>query len=246
MNLKGRVAVVTGASRGIGRAIAVRLARDGAAIAGLARNASTLEESLKLVQAAGGIMKVHPCDIAQAESVAAVIEAIFKEAGHIDVLVNNAGITRDNLLVRMKSEEWDEVIQTNLRGAFNTCRAVLRPMLKQKSGRIVNITSIVGIRGGPGQTNYAASKAGLIGFTKSLAKEVASRNITVNAVAPGFIVTDMTQTLSEEVKREAMDAIPLQRFGQPEDVAEAVAYLASDAASYITGHVLQVDGGLAI
>ncbi|MBI2193986.1 MAG: 3-oxoacyl-[acyl-carrier-protein] reductase [Planctomycetes bacterium] len=246
MSLRDQVAIVTGASRGIGRAIAVRLAREGVRIAGLARTRETLEETARQVESAGGKMTLYPCDIAETGPVATAIEEIARTWSRVDLLVNNAGITRDNLLLRMKPEDWDLVIQTNLKGAFNTCRAVLRPMLKQKYGRIINITSVVGVVGWPGQTNYAASKAGLIGFTKSLAKEVASRNITVNAVAPGFIVTDMTSNLSEEIRSEALKTIPLQRFGQAEEIAEAVVFLASDSSSYITGQVLQVDGGLAM
>ena len=175
-----------------------------------------------------------------------MIDQIAREEERIDILVNNAGATRDNLLARMSPEDWDLVIRTNLKGTFNTCKAILRPMLRQKYGRIINISSVNGIMGAAGQTNYAASKAGIIGFTKSLAKEVASRKITVNAVAPGFVLTAMTGDLSDKIKEEAMSAIPLRRFGEPEDIAEAVAFLASDAASYITGHVLQVDGGIAM
>ena len=246
MSLQEKVAVVTGASRGIGRSIAVHLAGGGAVVAGLARSEDALKETAALVEEAGSRMLVCPCDISETESAAETLERIAKDEGRIDILVNNAGVTRDNLLMRMKPEEWDEVIRVNLKGVFNTSRSVLRPMLRQKGGRIINVTSVIGIMGGPGQTNYAASKAGIIGFTKSLAKEVASRNITVNAVAPGFVVTDMTADLSEELKNEAKERIPLQRFGVPEDIAEAVAFLADDAAAYITGHVLQVDGGLAM
>ena len=191
-------------------------------------------------------LKAFKCDITDTEAVAAVIDQIAREEERIDILVNNAGATRDNLLARMSPEDWDLVIRTNLKGTFNTCKAILRPMLRQKYGRIINISSVNGIMGAAGQTNYAASKAGIIGFTKSLAKEVASRKITVNAVAPGFVLTAMTGDLSDKIKEEAMSAIPLRRFGEPEDIAEAVAFLASDAASYITGHVLQVDGGIAM
>jgi len=246
MRFQGRVAVVTGASRGIGRATAVKLAGEGALILGVARGEAGLRETVEAVQAAGGRMKIHPCDISDTESVAKTVQRMVEEEGRIDILVNNAGITRDNLILRMSPKDWDEVMETNLKGAFNTCKAVLRPMLHQKYGRIINISSVVGIFGTAGQTNYAASKAGLIGFTKSLAKEIASRNITVNAVAPGFIVTDLTDVLSGDYKQRVMESIPLKRFGEPEDVAEAVAYLASDAARYVTGHVLQVDGGLAM
>jgi 3-oxoacyl-[acyl-carrier protein] reductase len=246
MRFKDRVAVVTGASRGIGRATALKLAGEGAVILGVARGEAGLRETVAAVEAAGGRMKIYPCDISDTDGVARTVRRMVEEQGRIDILVNNAGITRDNLLLRISPKDWDEVLETNLKGAFNTCKAVLRPMLHQKSGRIINIASVVGIMGTAGQTNYAASKAGLIGFTKSLAKEIASRNITVNAVAPGFIVTDLTDVLSEDYRKQVMEAIPLKRFGEPEDIAEAVAYLASDAARYVTGHVLQVDGGLAM
>ena len=246
MDLQNRKAVITGASRGIGRAVSIRLAEAGAEVCGLARSEDALKETAELVAAQGGKMKAFKCDITDTEAVAAVIDQIAREEERIDILVNNAGATRDNLLARMSPEDWDLVIRTNLKGTFNTCKAILRPMLRQKYGRIINISSVNGIMGAAGQTNYAASKAGIIGFTKSLAKEVASRKITVNAVAPGFVLTAMTGDLSDKIKEEAMSAIPLRRFGEPEDIAEAVAFLASDAASYITGHVLQVDGGIAM
>jgi 3-oxoacyl-[acyl-carrier protein] reductase len=246
MSLTDKIAIVTGASRGIGRAIAIRLAKEGALVCGLARNEEALAETVRLAEEAGGKVQAYPCDIANTEGVAALFKSIVRDHGGVHILVNNAGITRDNLLMRMKVDEWDDVIQTNLKGAFNTCQGVTRQMVKQKYGRIINITSVVGIIGQSGQTNYAASKAGLIGFTKSLAKELASRNITVNAVAPGFVTTDMTEELSEEVKNDATGAIPLGRFGLPEEIADAVAFLANDNAGYITGHVLQVDGGIAM
>ncbi|MDA0839213.1 MAG: 3-oxoacyl-[acyl-carrier-protein] reductase [Planctomycetota bacterium] len=246
MSLTDKIAIVTGASRGIGRAIAIKLAREGALVCGLARNREALAETVRLAEESGGKVQAYPCDISDTAGVAELFKSIVKEHGGVHILVNNAGITRDNLLMRMRVDEWDEVIQTNLKGSFNTCQGVIRQMVKQKQGRIINITSVVGIIGQPGQTNYAASKAGLIGFTKSLAKELASRNITVNAVAPGFVTTDMTDELSEELKNDATRAIPLGRFGQPEEIADAVAFLATDNAGYITGHVLQVDGGIAM
>ncbi|MDP6118991.1 MAG: 3-oxoacyl-[acyl-carrier-protein] reductase [Planctomycetota bacterium] len=246
MSLTDKIAIVTGASRGIGRAIAIRLSKEGALVCGLARNEEALAETARLASEAGGEIQTYPCDISDTDSVAGLFKNIIKEHSGAHILVNNAGITRDNLLMRMKADEWDTVLQTNLKGAFNTTQGVMRQMVKQKYGRIINITSVVGIIGQPGQSNYAASKAGLIGFTKSLAKELASRNITVNAVAPGFITTDMTEELSEELKNDATGAIPLGRFGQPEEIADAVAFLASDNAGYITGHVLQVDGGIAM
>jgi len=246
MRLQDQIAIVTGASRGIGRAIALKLAAEGAVVIGVARGEARLKETVREVESAGGKMKASPGDVSETDAAAQMIARVSKEEGRLDILVNNAGITRDNLLLRISPEDWDVVMRTNLKGAYNTCRAALRPMLRQKSGRIINITSVVGIMGTAGQTNYAASKAGLIGFTKSLAKEVASRNITVNAVAPGFIVTELTDVLTEEYREQVLETIPLKRFGEGEDIAEAVAYLASDAARYVTGHVLQVDGGLAM
>jgi len=246
MKLQDQIAIVTGASRGIGRATALRLAAEGAVVIGVARGEASLKETVGEVEAAGGKMKARLCDVSDTDAASEMVEEVSKEEGRLDILVNNAGITRDNLLLRISPEDWDVVVQTNLKGAYNTCRAALRPMLRQKSGRIINITSVVGIVGTAGQTNYAASKAGLIGFTKSLAKEVASRNITVNAVAPGFIVTDLTDVLTEEYRKQVLETIPLKRFGEAEDIAEAVAYFATDAARYVTGHVLQVDGGLAM
>jgi 3-oxoacyl-[acyl-carrier protein] reductase len=241
--LDGKVALVTGASRGIGRAIATLLAARGATVFLGARDAARLEETAAEIASAGGRGRALTLDVADRGSVAAAFARILEEQGRIDHLVNNAGITRDNLLLRMKGEEWDQVLATNLTGVFHCTQAALRPMLKQKGGRIVNVTSVVGLTGNPGQANYAASKAGIIGFTKSVAREVASRSITVNAVAPGFIETDMTAAMTEQARQAVTSAIPMGRVGRPGDVAEAVAFLVSDAAAYITGQILTVDGG---
>jgi 3-oxoacyl-[acyl-carrier protein] reductase len=241
--LDGKVALVTGASRGIGRAIAQRLAAEGASVVLGARDQGKLQEVVAAILALGGKAEALALDVARAESVAAGFETLLAAHGRLDHLVNNAGITRDTLLLRMKLEQWSEVLDTNLTGAFLCTQAALKPMLKQRAGRIVNITSVVGLTGNAGQANYAASKAGLIGFTKAVAREVASRNITVNAVAPGFIETDMTAAMTDKAKQEMAAAIPLGRVGSPEDVAGAVSFLVSDAAAYVTGQVLAVDGG---
>ncbi|BDG35109.1 3-oxoacyl-[acyl-carrier-protein] reductase [Saccharococcus caldoxylosilyticus] len=243
--LQRKVALVTGASRGIGRAIALELARQGATVAvnyagSEAKANEVVEEIKKMGQEAVAIQ----ADVSSAEAVERMVKTVLEQFGRIDILVNNAGITRDNLLMRMKEEEWDQVINTNLKGVFHCIKAVTRPMMKQRYGRIVNIASIVGISGNPGQANYVAAKAGVIGLTKTAARELASRNITVNAVAPGFITTDMTDSLSDELKADMLKQIPLARFGEPEDVAKVVAFLVSDAASYMTGQTLHVDGGM--
>ena len=247
-SLRGKVAVVTGASRGIGRAIALRLAREGAELALLARSEEGLSRVVSEARDLHRDRRVLPiaCDVGVSGSVQEAIEKIIGELGRIDVLVNNAGITRDNLLLRMSEEEWDEVLTVNLKSVFNLSKAVARHMLRSRSGRIVNVTSVVGLIGNAGQANYAASKGGIIAFTFSLARELASRGITVNAVAPGFIETDMTATMPEEARKSFSERIPLGRFGRPEDVAEVVVFLSGPSAGYITGEVIRVDGGLAI
>src|SRR3989454_6970222 len=245
MRFAGRVAIITGAGRGIGHAIAVRLASDGARVACVSRTEENAKRTAdELNKARADAAKHYAVDVADHAAVQKLGAQILEDFTKIDILVNNAGVTRDGLAMRMSVEDWDTVINTNLRGAFNFTQAIIRAMIKQRSGRIINITSVIGLIGNAGQTNYAASKAGLIGITKSLARELASRNITVNAVAPGFITTDMTSGLSEEIKKTIHAQIPLGKTGQSEDVASAVAFLASADASYITGQVLCVDGGI--
>lgn len=240
-----KIVIVTGASRGIGRAIALELGSRGATVV-VNYNSSEkpAQEVLALIKESGGDGMVYQADVSDAEQVDAMIKAVTTEYGKLDILVNNAGTTRDNVIMMLKPEDFDTVINTNLRSAWLCCKAASRTMMRKRTGRIINITSVVGIAGNGGQTNYSASKAGMIGLTKSLAKEVASRGITVNAVAPGFIGTDMTSELSDDIKETAISHIPLGRMGDPEDVAKAVAFLASDDAKYITGQVLVVDGGM--
>ena len=245
MTLVGKVALVTGGSRGIGRAIALKLAENGADVAiNYAGNTAAAEEVKAAIEQMGRKALLIQCSVADTDGVQAMVNQVVKELGRLDILVNNAGITRDGLMMRMKEADWDDVMNTNLKGVYNCSKAVMRTMMKQKSGRIVNMASVVGEMGNAGQANYAAAKAGVIGFTKSLAKEVASRGITVNAIAPGFIATDMTRVLSDDQKAEMARTIPLGRAGQPEDVANAVLFLASEGAAYITGQVLNVDGGM--
>jgi 3-oxoacyl-[acyl-carrier protein] reductase len=246
VDLSGQTALVTGASRGIGRAIALALARCGAKVACAARDAAKLKETVDAISAAGGTAMALACDVTKRESVDEVVSKVATDWGRLDIVVNNAGITRDTLLPRMSDEHFDDVIATNLRGTFLFTRAATLVMMGQRYGRIINISSVSGIRGNKGQSNYSASKAGIIGFTQSVALELAGRNITVNAVAPGFIETEMTAILGDEFKDEARKRIPAKRLGQPEDVAECVLFLASRAASYITGQVITVDGGMTV
>jgi 3-oxoacyl-[acyl-carrier protein] reductase len=247
IDLSGRVAIVTGASRGIGRAIALELGRCGAAVVVNARSqqgaAEAVRDEILALGTTQQVATIH-ADVAQPADVERLVKQTQAAFGAIDIVVNNAGITRDNLLLRMKDDEWDAVIDTNLRGVYLLTKAVLRPMMKARRGRIINVTSVVGLTGNAGQANYAAAKAGLIGFTKSVAREMASRGITANAIAPGWIETDITKNLSDEIKNAALAAIPLGRLGQPNDVAGMVAFLASDAAAYITGQTIAIDGGM--
>ncbi|MGB8481086.1 MAG: 3-oxoacyl-[acyl-carrier-protein] reductase [Acidobacteriaceae bacterium] len=244
ISLHGRVALITGASQGIGRACAVALAKAGAQVALAARNTAKLAEVAAEIEAAGGKALPFEMDLASEDSIQAATKAVVAQYGKIEILVNNGGITRDNLMLRMKLADWNAVLQTNLTGAFLLTQAVSSSMLKARWGRIINISSVVGETGQAGQANYAASKAGLIGLTMSLARELASRNITVNAVAPGYISTPMTDVLNDQQRSAMLTQIPLDRAGTPEDVASAVVFLASDQASYITGHVLDVNGGM--
>ncbi|MGG0858317.1 3-oxoacyl-[acyl-carrier-protein] reductase [Bacillus pumilus] len=243
--LTNKTAVVTGASRGIGRSIAIDLAKNGAnVVVNYSGNAAKANEVVDEIKALGQQAFAVKADVSNAEEVQALMKQAIDTFGSIDILVNNAGITKDNLLMRMKENEWDDVININLKGVFNCTKAVTRQMMKQRSGRIINLASVVGVCGNPGQANYVAAKAGVIGLTKTTAKELATRHITVNAVAPGFISTDMTDKLDENVQSEMLKQIPLARFGAPEDISNVVVFLASEGAGYITGQTIQVDGGM--
>jgi len=242
--LANQVAVVSGAGRGIGRAIALKFAAEGADIVCISRTADNAEKIAAEVRALGRKAWAVPLDVADSAAVAAAGEKIIADAGRIDIIVNNAGVTRDGLVMRMSDEQWDTVLNTNLRGAFSMTKAFLRVLTKQRSGRIINVASVIGLIGNAGQANYAASKAGLIGFTKSVAREVASRGITVNAIAPGFIETDMTSVLNDEVKQNVLRQIPMNTFGNADDIANAALFLASQSGRYVTGQVLTVDGGM--
>ena len=244
VNLEGQVALVTGASRGIGRAIAIQLAACGAKVAGVARTLEGLSGTLEAIRAAGGTAEGFAGSVDRAEDVTRIIAEVEAKFEKIHILVNNAGITKDGLMLRMEDEAWDAVIATNLKGTFMFCRAVGAMMIRQRYGRIINISSVSGLVGNPGQANYSASKAGVIGFTQTIAKELASRNITVNAVAPGFITTDMTDVLPDKIKAEVKERVPVKRLGNPEDIADLVTYLAGPGAGYLTGQAIAVDGGM--
>ena len=243
--MEGRVALVTGGGRGIGRAIAVRLAKGGAKVAIAYRaNDAAAEETAELVRDVGAGGELFKGDVASPEDVEALVKGVGETFGPVEILVNNAGTTRDNIMLRMKDVEFDEVLRTNLKGTYLCTRAVLRRMVRTRWGRIVNISSVVGLLGNAGQANYAASKAGIIGFTKSVAREVAGRGITVNAVAPGYVKTELTGSLSENIKEQIMGQVPMGRFGKPQEIAEVVAFLAGDGAAYVTGQTISVDGGM--
>jgi 3-oxoacyl-[acyl-carrier protein] reductase len=244
VDLNGQVALVTGASRGIGKAIALRLASCGASIAAVARSLGGLEATLQAIRDAGGTAEGYAANVGDVADVTRVVEAVEARFEKIHVLVNNAGVTRDGLVLRMEDAAWDEVIDTNLKGTFLFCRAVGAMMMRGRYGRIINISSVSGLVGNPGQANYSASKAGVIGLTRTIARELASRGITVNAVAPGFITTDMTSVLPDKIKAEVKERVPVRRLGNPEDIADLVCYLAGPGASYLTGQVIAVDGGM--
>ena len=244
VNLEGQVALVTGASRGIGRAIAVQLAACGARVAGVARTLEGLAGTLEAIRAAGGTAEGFAGSVDKTEDVTRIVGEVEAKFEKIHILVNNAGITKDGLMLRMEDDAWDAVINTNLKGTFLFCKAVGAYMIRQRYGRIINISSVSGLVGNPGQANYSASKAGVIGFTQTIAKELAARNVTVNAVAPGFITTDMTDVLPDKIKAEVKERVPVKRLGAPEDIADLVTYLAGPGAGYLTGQVIAVDGGM--
>jgi len=246
VDLKGQTALVTGASRGIGRAIAVKLAACGARVIGVARSLDALQGTLEEIRAAGGEAEGYAADVSKSEDVKRVVDDVEAKYQKIHVLVNNAGITKDGLMLRMEDDAWDDVIDINLKGTFLFCRAVGAVMMRGRYGRIVNISSVSGLRGNPGQANYSASKAGVIGMSQTIARELASRNITVNVVAPGFITTDMTDVLPDKIKAEVKERIPLKRLGAPEDIAEMVAFFSGPASGYVTGQVVAVDGGMTV
>ena len=247
MEFDDKVAIVTGASRGIGRAIALEFGNRGASVVvNYNQNLPAANEVVRTISESGGEALAHQADVSVFKQADGLVKAAIEKYGDLHILVNNAGITRDDLIMKMSESDWDDVIQTNLKSTFNCCKAAIRHMLRRRYGRIINIASISGIMGNAGQTNYSASKAGQIGFTKALAREVASRAITVNAIAPGFIQTDIWSTVPEEAQKSLMDMIPLGRVGQPEEIAKAAAFLASDEAAYITGHTLTIDGGIAM
>ena len=244
VDLSGQVALVTGASRGIGKAIAIVLGKSGATVACLARNEEKLKETAAAITDAGGKASIHACDVTNSEAAQAAVDAVVAEHGRLDIVVNNAGITKDTLLPIMSDDDWDQVIAANLRSVFLFSRAAAKVMMRQRSGRIINMSSVSGLVGNPGQSNYSASKAGIIGFTQTIARELAKRKITVNAICPGFIATDMAEALGPAIIDEVKKRIPAQRIGEADEIADAVLYLASDSASYITGQVLTVDGGM--
>ena len=246
VDLSDQVAIVTGAARGLGQLIAGDLAAAGAKVACVDVNADLLGEAVQGIAAGGGTCAAFSCDVTDSQRVGEVVGEVVKKWGGLQILVNNAGITRDNFVMRMKDDEWDSVLNINLKGTFFFIRAAAKPMMKGRRGRIINMASVSGLMGNPGQANYSASKAGVIGLTRTVSRELAKRNITVNAVAPGFIATDMSAKLSEEILGEIKERTPLKRLGHPQDIADAVLFLASEAASFITGHVLTVDGGLTV